>query len=56
MSSEEELHDFHYWPNIIRMIKSRRATWERNVARMGRCGMRKEFGVKNRRKETTKIL
>ena len=32
----EELNDLHCSPNIIRVIKSRRMKWARNVARMGR--------------------
>jgi hypothetical protein len=35
----EELHNLNSPPNIIRMIKSRRMRWARNVARMGRRGM-----------------
>jgi hypothetical protein len=31
----EELHNLYSSPNIIRMIKSKRMTWEGNVARMG---------------------
>jgi hypothetical protein len=30
----EEVHDFYYPPNIIRMIKSRMLRWEGYVARM----------------------
>ena len=32
----EELNDLYCSPNIIRVIKSRRMKWARNVARMGR--------------------
>jgi hypothetical protein len=35
----EEHHDLHSSPNIIRMIKSRRTKWVGYVARMGRRGM-----------------
>jgi hypothetical protein len=31
----EELHNLHCSPNIIRKIKSRRMTWAGHVARMG---------------------
>jgi hypothetical protein len=31
----EELHSLYTSPNTIKMIKSRRITWERDVARMG---------------------
>jgi hypothetical protein len=31
----EELHNFYYSPNIIRMLKSRRMNWAGDVARMG---------------------
>jgi hypothetical protein len=31
----EELHNLHSSPNIIRQIKSRRMKWAGNVARMG---------------------
>jgi hypothetical protein len=31
----EELHNLYSWPNIIRMIKSRRMKWAGHVARMG---------------------
>jgi hypothetical protein len=31
----EELHDMYSWPNIIRIIESRRMRWARHVARMG---------------------
>jgi hypothetical protein len=34
-----ELHDLHFSPSIIRMIKSRRMKWTGHVARMGRRGM-----------------
>jgi hypothetical protein len=35
----EELHNLYSSPSKIRMIKSRRMRWSRNVARMGRRGM-----------------
>ena len=31
----EELSDLYTWPNIVRVIKSRRLWWEGHVARMG---------------------
>jgi hypothetical protein len=33
-----ELHNLYSSPKIIRMIKSRRMRWARNIARMGRRG------------------
>jgi hypothetical protein len=36
----EELHDLHSSPSIIRIIKSRRMRWAGHVARMGRRGTR----------------
>jgi hypothetical protein len=35
----EELHNLHSSPNIIKMINSRRMRWAGHVARMGRRGM-----------------
>jgi hypothetical protein len=35
----DELHNLHSSPNIIRMIMSRRMRWAGHVARMGRRGM-----------------
>jgi hypothetical protein len=32
----DELHDLYSSPNIVRVIKSRRMRWARNVARMGK--------------------
>jgi predicted DNA-binding protein len=34
---KEQLHDLYYSPNIIRVVKSRRMRWARNVARLGDC-------------------
>jgi hypothetical protein len=34
----EELHNLYSSPNIIRQIKSRKLTWARHVARMGKEG------------------
>jgi hypothetical protein len=34
----EALHKLYFLPSIIRMIKSRRMRWARNVARTGRRG------------------
>ena len=33
----EELQDLYYWPNIMRVIKSRRMRWAGHVARKGRA-------------------
>jgi hypothetical protein len=35
----EELHNLHSSPTIVRMVKSRRMRWAMHVARMGRTGM-----------------
>jgi hypothetical protein len=35
----EELHNLHCSPSIIRMFKSMRVRWAGHVARMGRSGM-----------------
>jgi hypothetical protein len=35
----EELHNLHSLPNIIRMIKSRRMRWARYVVQWGRRGI-----------------
>jgi hypothetical protein len=35
----EELHNLYSWPDLIRMIKSRRMRWAGHVARRGRRGM-----------------
>jgi hypothetical protein len=34
----EDLHDLHFSPSIIRIIKARRMRWAGHVARMGRRG------------------
>jgi hypothetical protein len=39
----EELHNLHSSPNIIRMIKSRRMGWAGHVARMERTRMPIEY-------------
>jgi hypothetical protein len=39
----EELHNYHSLPSIIRMIKSRRMRWAGNVAQMGLRGMHIEL-------------
>jgi hypothetical protein len=36
---KEELHNFYFSPNIIRMINLRRMRWAEYVARMGKRGM-----------------
>jgi hypothetical protein len=35
----EELHNLYTYPNIIRMMKSRRMRWAGHVARMERRGL-----------------
>jgi hypothetical protein len=35
----EELHNFYFSPNIIKIIKSRRTRWAGYIACMGREGM-----------------
>jgi hypothetical protein len=35
----EELHNFHSSPSIIRMVRSRRMRWARHVERNGRRGI-----------------
>jgi hypothetical protein len=37
----EDLHNVYSSPNVIKIIKSRRIRWARNVARMGRRGILK---------------
>jgi len=32
---KEELKDFYFLPNIVRVVKSRRMRWTEHVARMG---------------------
>jgi hypothetical protein len=39
----EEPHNLYSWPNIIRIIKSRRVRWAEYVARIGRRGMHVGF-------------
>jgi hypothetical protein len=41
---KEEFHNFYTSPNIIRVIKSRRMRWVRNVARMAQMSMNTKFG------------
>jgi hypothetical protein len=48
----EEFHNLHSSPNIIRTIKSGRMRWAGHVARMGRRGI--HIGGKAKRKETTR--
>jgi hypothetical protein len=48
----EELHNLYCSASIIRIIKSRRMRWVRQVARMG--DKRNDFGGKAGRKETTR--
>jgi hypothetical protein len=49
----EELHNLYSSPSIIRMVKSRRMRWARNLARMGEENMYVIDG-KERRKEPTR--
>jgi hypothetical protein len=49
----EELHILYSSTNIIRQIKSRRMRWAGHVAHMGEENVQ-GFGVKDRRKETTR--
>jgi hypothetical protein len=39
----EKLHNFHFWPNIVRMIMLRMMRWAGHVAYMWRRGMRTGF-------------
>jgi hypothetical protein len=39
----EELHNLYCWPNVNKMIKSRRMKCAGHVARMGRRGMQIGF-------------
>jgi hypothetical protein len=45
----EELHNMHPSPSIIRMIKSRRMRCSGHVARMGRIGMHIGFWWESRK-------
>jgi hypothetical protein len=38
-----EVHNLYSSSNVIKMIKSRRMSWEGYVARMGRSGMHKGY-------------
>jgi hypothetical protein len=50
----EELHNLHSSPYMIRMIKSRRMRWAGHVSRMGeKMNAYRIFVGKPRRKETT---
>jgi hypothetical protein len=50
-----DLHNLYSWPNIIRMIKSRRMRWESHVTCMGeKRNAYRIFGGKTRRKEITR--
>jgi hypothetical protein len=49
----EEHHNLHSSPGIIRQIKSRRMRWAGHVAHMGEERSVHGFGGKARRKETT---
>jgi hypothetical protein len=51
----EEVHNLYSSPNLIRMIKSRRSRWAKNVVRMGlEEEFMQGFGGKAKRKETTR--
>jgi hypothetical protein len=39
----EELHNLYSFPNMIRMIKSRRLRWTGHIARVGRIGMHARY-------------
>jgi hypothetical protein len=49
----EELRDLHS-PSTIRMMKSRRISWARNIARMGRRGILVGYCWGNQKKEDTR--
>jgi hypothetical protein len=51
---DEELHNLHSSPNMIRMIKSMRIRWAEQVACMGEKECIQGFGGKARSKETTR--
>jgi hypothetical protein len=40
----EEFNDLYCWPNIVRVIKSRRMRWAGHVARMGEWRVMQGFG------------
>jgi hypothetical protein len=42
----EELHNFYASPNIVRVMKSRRTRWARNVSHMGEMTCIQYFGFK----------
>jgi hypothetical protein len=48
----EELHNLHPSPSIIRMIKSRRVRWAGHVTRMGRLLVGKPEGETTRKNKT----
>jgi hypothetical protein len=50
----EELHNLHSSPSIIRMIKSRRMRWEGHVACMGE--MRNAYKILVRKPEGKRLL
>jgi hypothetical protein len=50
----EELHNLHSSPRIIRIIKSRRMRWAGHVARMGKKRNVYKLFVRKRGKETTR--
>jgi hypothetical protein len=52
----EELHNFHSSPSIVRMVESRRMRWAEHVAHMGEKWIDciEDFDGKAKRKETTR--
>jgi hypothetical protein len=50
----DDLHNMHSSPRIIRMIKSRRMRWTGHVACMGRRGKHIGFWWESQKKETTR--
>jgi hypothetical protein len=50
--NNEELHNSHTPPSIIRMTTSSRMRWAGNLARIGRKRILKDFAGKAGRKET----
>jgi hypothetical protein len=53
---KEDLHKLYSSPSIIRMIKSRRFSWARHVARRRRKGIRVGFWWETRRRDSTRKI